>query len=319
MAKGMALLAGLKSVDPTQYNNGWTGEDGCWGCELDVDNVNRILTAQGFQTTVLKTAQATHNNILQGLRSAASSLSKDDILVFYYSGHGGQQPDANSPTKDEMDGQDETLVAFDREIIDDELNEVWLSVMEDVRIVMISDSCNSGTNFKNVGTFIHSTPFIPVIDKSVEQQMKAQLIHYGGCRDGFSSSGYLGGGAFTTALCNAWANGAFQGNYSQLLEKAASLVSSGQIPQYNEYGPVSDEYRNSRPFQIGIETRVSMTLNLAGDNLKTVKEALTHKLGIVVLNAIEQSGNARPCSVTGSGSADSGGNWSVSGSITCTH
>ena len=46
------------------------------------------------------------------------------------------------------------------------------------------------------------------------------------------------------------ANGAFQGNYRQLLEKAASLVTSDQVPQYNEYGPVSELFQNSRPFQI---------------------------------------------------------------------
>ncbi len=116
MAKGLALLVGLKSVDPNQYN-GWNGENGCWGCELDVDNMERILAAQGFKTKVLKTAEATHSNVLQELRSAASSLSAEDILVFYYSGHGGQQPDFQSPTKDERDGQDETLVAYDRQII----------------------------------------------------------------------------------------------------------------------------------------------------------------------------------------------------------
>ncbi len=250
MAKGLALLIGLKSVDPNQYN-GWNGENGCWGCELDVDNVERILAAQGFQTTVLKTAQATHDNVLQALRSTTSSLAPDDILAFYYSGHGGQQPDFGSPTKDELDDQDETLVAFDRHIIDDELNEIWLSASQGARIVMMSDSCNSGTNYRMVGTFPTSTPIIPVVDKAVQEQMKAQLIHYGGCRDGFPSSGYLGGGAFTTALCNAWANGAFEGNYRQLLQKAAALVTTGQIPQYNEYGPVSDMFRTSKPFQIG--------------------------------------------------------------------
>lgn len=41
MAKGEALLAGLKGVDPTCYN-GWDGTAGCWGCELDADNVERI-------------------------------------------------------------------------------------------------------------------------------------------------------------------------------------------------------------------------------------------------------------------------------------
>ncbi len=249
MTIGTALLVGLKNVDPNQYN-GWNGENGCWGCEIDVDNVNRILMAQGFQTTMLKTAQATSANVLQALRSVTNSLFADDIFVFYYSGHGGQQPDADSLIKDEMDGQDETLVAFDREIIDDELNDIWLSVTEGTRLLMISDSCNSGTNYKMRGTVLNSTPIIPIVDESVEQQIKAQLIHYGGCRDGFSSAGEEDGGVFTTALCNAWASGDFQGNYRQLLDKAASLVTSGQIPQYNEYGPVSDDFRNSKPFQI---------------------------------------------------------------------
>lgn len=307
MAKGLALLVGLTRVDPNRYN-GWNGANGCWGCELDVDNVERVLVAQGFQTKTLKTEQATHDNILSTLRTVASSLAKDDILVFYYSGHGGQQPDFRSSNKDEADGQDETLVAFDGEIIDDELNEIWLSITEGARVVMISDSCNSGTNYRMVSTFLNATPIIPVLDPAVQEKMKAQLIHYGGCRDGFTSSGYMGGGAFTTALCNAWANGAFEGNYKQLLEKAANLVTTGQAPQYNEYGPVSDTFRDSKPFRIGMRARVSMSLNLSGDNLTTVKQALREDLGKVLLAAVEECGTTAPGAVTASGSVSSGVN-----------
>ncbi len=60
-----------------------------------------------------------------------------------------------------------------------------------------------------------------------------------------------------------------------------------------------------------------MSLCLSGDDLATVKEALQEELGKVVLGAVEESGNARPCSVTGSGSASSEGGRSVSGSVTC--
>jgi hypothetical protein len=60
-----------------------------------------------------------------------------------------------------------------------------------------------------------------------------------------------------------------------------------------------------------------MSLNLSGDNLATVKEALQKELGKVVLKAIEENANAKPCSVTAGGSAGSGGGRSVSGSITC--
>ncbi len=184
MGKGFALLVGLKKINPNLHN-GWTGENGCWGCELDVDNIERILVNQGFQATVLKTAEATHSNILNALRYAASSLKAGDIFAFYYSGHGGQQPDFMSSDTDELDGMDETLVAFDRDIIDDDLNEIWLSFREGVRIVMLSDSCNSGTNYKFAGNFDAPSPVVPILDKGIQEQMKAQLIHYGGCRDGF--------------------------------------------------------------------------------------------------------------------------------------
>ena len=48
MSNALSLLVGLKSVDPTCYN-GWDGVAGCWGCELDVDNMGRILTPLGYE------------------------------------------------------------------------------------------------------------------------------------------------------------------------------------------------------------------------------------------------------------------------------
>ena len=249
MAKGHAVLVGLKNVDSVKYG-GWDGANGCWGCELDVDNMERLLKHLGFQVMVLKTSQATAENVLQALRDLAASLKAQDLFIFYYSGHGGQQPDFLSATKDELDGKDETLLAYDRQIIDDELNEIWLSLPKGLRVVMISDSCNSGTNYRNIADCNTPTSFDPVMDKGTGDKMEAQMIHFGGCRDGFTSSGYMGGGAFTMALCNVWDNGKFTGNYRQLLDQVASLITSGQAAQYNEYGPVEEAFRNSKPFQV---------------------------------------------------------------------
>src|SRR4051812_100879 len=117
-----ALIVGLKHVDSKKYN-GWDGTNGCGGCELDADNINRILIPLGYKPRILKTQDALAENILGGLSAAAKELKDGDIFVFYYSGHGGQQPDMNG---DETDGQDETLVAYDRQIIDDELDKIWL-------------------------------------------------------------------------------------------------------------------------------------------------------------------------------------------------
>lgn len=121
MGKQYAILAGLKNVDADSYG-GWTGEAGCWGCELDVDNIERMLKPLKYQTSILKTARATRSAVLNALKAAATKLKANDTLVFYFSGHGGQQPDQNS---DETDGRDETLVAYDGEIIDDQLNLIW--------------------------------------------------------------------------------------------------------------------------------------------------------------------------------------------------
>jgi uncharacterized caspase-like protein len=95
------------------------GMGGCWGCELDVDNMERILKSHDYDTKILKTADATRNRILSSLYRASDNLVAADIFVFYYSGHGGQQPDFNG---DEVDGKDETLVAYDREVIDDKIH-----------------------------------------------------------------------------------------------------------------------------------------------------------------------------------------------------
>ena len=47
-AKALAVLVGLRRVNPAKYN-GWDGTNGCWGCELDVDDVERILQPLGYR------------------------------------------------------------------------------------------------------------------------------------------------------------------------------------------------------------------------------------------------------------------------------
>jgi len=314
MARGLALVAGLRAVDPAAYG-GWDGQNGCWGCELDVDNVGRILRSQGLQVHELKTKDATASNILRSLASAAANLAPEDLFVFYFSGHGGQQPDLDG---DELDGQDETLVAYDREIIDDELNKVWPQFRSGVRIVMLSDSCNSGTNYKNRGRFDAPSPFVPVLDKAVANEMRAQMIHIGGCRDGFSSTGYLSGGAFTTALCDAWSGGTFRGGYVDLYNSSVGAVTTGQRPQYNEYGPVTEEFRKQRPFSVAgpASVRVECSLEIHGVDLDRAQEILNTEAGPCLVSAFGEALAKRSGEVSASCSAESGGHWSCEGSVT---
>jgi len=270
MVKGHALLVGLKHVDKYSYG-GWDGTSGCTGCELDIDNMNRILNSEGYDTKILKTSEATRNNILSCLYRSADTLISGDIFVFYYSGHGGQQPDIDG---DELDGKDETLVVYDREIIDDKINYALTKFKAGVRIIMISDSCNSGTNYRGRVTIPkNKQTVLKPLSKNTET-IKAQLIHLSGCRDGFYSNGYDGGGAFTIALCKAWKNATFggtintpfDGTMKDLHKKISELIESKQIPQYNEYGPVTDEFKSQKAFKINV------TEPIEGYTELTVKE-----------------------------------------------
>src|SRR5262245_46135904 len=94
MPVGLALLVGLNAVDSLAYQ-GWDGQNGCWGCEADVDGVGGILASQGFAFKALKSSAATAAAVLGGLKHAARTLEAGDLFVFHYSGHGGQQPDLN--------------------------------------------------------------------------------------------------------------------------------------------------------------------------------------------------------------------------------
>jgi N-acetylmuramoyl-L-alanine amidase len=298
--KGIALLVGLKEVDPKAPDyNGWDGKRGCWGCELDVDNMEMILAPLGYEITKLKTGEATKDNILASLRRTANTVQPGDTFVFYFSGHGGQQPDENS---DESDGKDETLCAFDGEIKDDYLDEVWRSFQEGCRIVMVSDSCNSGTNYKNRGVEVgYFTPIMPV-DEELANEMQAQLIHYGGCRDGFTSAGYFGGGAFTKALCRVWANGDFKGTYKSFYEEIKARLGEQQVPAYNLYGTGELSFEQERPF--GIEFPVGghtrCVFEIPGATIEEARKVVEEKGPAVILNALDKILEQRPQSFRGS-------------------
>ncbi|XP_020222153.1 metacaspase-1 isoform X1 [Cajanus cajan] len=103
----------------------------------------RVLTEQEQNENLIPTK----HNILESLRWLVKDCEAGDSLVFYFSGHGLQQPDFK---EDEIDGFDETLcpVDFLREgmIIDNELNStiVW-PLKKGVTLHAIVDACHSGT------------------------------------------------------------------------------------------------------------------------------------------------------------------------------
>lgn len=137
--KAVSLHAGLNAVSGAAYE-GWTGELGA--CEFDAKDMASLATAQGMKPTLLLTKKATRANLLAGMRAAAKTLGAGDLFFLTYSGHGGQVPDVSG---DEADKRDETWCLYDGQLIDDELYFELSRFATGVRILVLSDSCHSGT------------------------------------------------------------------------------------------------------------------------------------------------------------------------------
>jgi hypothetical protein len=139
MAKGLSLHIGLNRVDPNHYA-GWSGTLNA--CENDARSMQEIAKAMGYQTEILLSEQGKRAAVTEFLSKAVRDLKNGDMLLVTYSGHGNQVPDLDS---DEADQLDETWCLFDGQMIDDELYRLYGALADGVRVLILSDSCHSGT------------------------------------------------------------------------------------------------------------------------------------------------------------------------------
>jgi len=139
MAKGISLHIGLNRLNPQHYA-GWAGTLNA--CENDARSMQEIAQTAGYRTEIQLSDQATRGAVAEFLTKAATDLKSGDILLLTYSGHGNQVPDVNG---DETDMVDETWCLFDGQMIDDELYRMYGALADGVRVLILSDSCHSGT------------------------------------------------------------------------------------------------------------------------------------------------------------------------------
>ena len=137
-ARAMSLHIGLNTVSASAYG-GWDGP--LVPANSMRTTWQRLRRAQGSRPLLL-TKKGTRAKTLAGIRAAAKSLRAGDLFFLTYSGHGGQVPDV---TGDEADKQDETWCLYDGQLIDDELYFELSRFAAGVRILVLSDSCHSGT------------------------------------------------------------------------------------------------------------------------------------------------------------------------------
>ena len=138
MAKS-ALCIGINNYPGTQMD--------LQGCVNDANDWAAALGERGFKVAKLIDDQATKAAMVQAMNDLIGKAGKGDSLVITFSGHGTYQPDEDG---DEVDGLDEALCPYDLQtngaaLIDDEIREIFGARKPGVRIVLISDSCHSGT------------------------------------------------------------------------------------------------------------------------------------------------------------------------------
>jgi hypothetical protein len=122
-----------------------TGSD-LSGCVNDAQDWAEELTKRGFDTELMLDAEATGDAVRAGIRRKLAGAGSGDTVVITYSGHGTWVRDDNG---DEPDGRDEALCPYDiftnGPLLDDELYDILCERQRGTRVVMISDSCHSGT------------------------------------------------------------------------------------------------------------------------------------------------------------------------------
>lgn len=128
------------------------------GCVNDAESVKNYLQVRAPKdgnTLILKTLyneNATRTNIVKMFESHLAKATANDIALFFYCGHGSQEPANEAFWESEPDHQCETLVCYDSrsedgmDLADKELATlIDLVAKKGAHTVMIFDCCNSGT------------------------------------------------------------------------------------------------------------------------------------------------------------------------------
>ncbi len=138
MSKKLALCIGINDYPGT-------GSD-LSGCVNDANDWGKVLKQRGFALATLLDKQATGKGMRDAINATIGAAKSGDLVVIQYSGHGSFVPDTDG---DEPDGTDECLCPYDINskgpITDDELSAMFMARAHGVKILMISDSCHSGT------------------------------------------------------------------------------------------------------------------------------------------------------------------------------
>jgi metacaspase-1 len=231
------------------------------GCVNDAHDWAAALKRRGFKVKTLLNRAATGRRMRDEIAALLGRARAKDLVVVQYSGHGSFVPDRDG---DERDAVDECLcpwdVASQGPIVDDELAAIYGDRPRGVRLLMVSDSCHSGTvaRFAPIRTpptlASGSAPrrtvrFLPPLSflsgraaagMQRRRRASASAPRFGGlllagCQDSeYSYDAWFRGranGAFTFVALNALKRLPLSATYQRWFDAIRRLLPSRQYPQ----------------------------------------------------------------------------------------
>ena len=279
MPQAISLHLGLNAVDPRVYK-GWSGP--LRGCENDARAMQAIADAQGFTSRLLLGADATRPSLLAAMDRAAADLGADDLLLLTFSGHGASLPDRSG---DEPDQRDEAWCLHDGLLIDDEIHHRLCTFAAGVRVLVVSDSCFSGSvtrddqttpttaRVRHPAALRNGSAAAPgrrapgarvrallranadeyaarkaAVAATQAVEPAAGVILLAACEDLQTAHDGELHGLFTAALLATWNSGAFAGGHDAFLAAIRTRVGAAQTPTLFPVGAVEPAFLAARPF-----------------------------------------------------------------------
>lgn len=164
------------------------------GCINDVINMSKYLKSNASIQNVFVYTDSTNpretsaSGMLAKFNEISDSTWKNklDLVWIHYSGHGTSIADVNGDERE--DGRDECLVPWDYKtsgvITDDQICKVLAKFNPHTRVIMIIDSCNSGT----IGDLKYSWNFKTAKIENTKSHISARILTISGCLDNETSA-----------------------------------------------------------------------------------------------------------------------------------
>jgi len=263
--KIFALLIGINEYSPSS-NPQIRTLNGCLNDVADFEKFLREnygdLLSEDQQILVLTNADATRTKVIDGFRTHLSQAGPEDIAVVYYSGHGSTGITAPEFQSSTSDRQEQTWVLHDsREPGKFDLADKEIALLlEEVstrgpRIVVIADSCHSGSVTREIEQFLQMQPrFEKGTDeiRPLESYLDGAYIRRGNVQ--IPSANHLllaacdrverawesnGHGQFTQSLISVLAKSGGQLTYADLFVQVRAFIRNAlknQTPQMESVG-----------------------------------------------------------------------------------